>query len=367
MKGACVRTQSSLLGKVAVALLFSLVLSFLALPVAHTNAATSSPTLTALPQLTQIQQWLKTGSQKAPLPSALARQLGSVTQSNFQSDACREMPSAEPVARGCNFGDLSSSKVVVLYGDSFAEQLIPALSALGTKNHFRVIAYARLGCPFANIAISNWLGTVDQGCATFRKNVITEVKTMSPKPVLVLLSEFIQLNSPTNHLALVPVANFVNGVTKTMQDIGSTGLATRVILGVPQTNGLPATCLAKNLSNVSACALSTTTAFKRVHDLEIKTALTKIGVKTVNMSTLFCNNMCPVVAGNYFVHSDTVHMNAAYATVTATGLGTLIGCSSVGYSKAWLSANPIFSTLLPTLSSANVQAQCQVANNAPLA
>ncbi|MEI7478723.1 MAG: SGNH hydrolase domain-containing protein [Actinomycetes bacterium] len=277
------------------------------------------------------------------------------------------MPSAEPRANGCVFGDLSSTKTVVLYGDSFAEQLIPALSALGSKDHFRVLAYARLGCPFANVTISNWLGTVDQGCATFRKNVIAEIKAMNPKPVLVLLSELLQLNSPTNHAAFIPVASFVNGVTKTLQDLTSTGLMTRVIIGVPQTSGLPATCLAKNLSNVAACALPPSTAYAKVHDAEIKAALTRIGVKTVNLGPLFCNGLCPVIAGNYFVHSDTVHLNAAYATATATGFGTLIGCSAAGYPRAWLTANPIFTTLLPTLSSVTVQAQCQLANSAPLA
>jgi hypothetical protein len=336
------------------------------LALVNAGATISSNPYSQLPQLSQIQQWLRSGSAKAPLPKALISQLGSLTQSNFQTDPCRQMPSAEPVANGCGFGDLSSSTTVVLYGDSFAEQLIPALAALGTKYHFHVIAYARLGCPFASITISNWLGTVDKGCATFRQNVLAQISTMSPKPALVLLSEFIQLNSPTNHSILLPVSNFVSGVTKTLQAFNAAGLTSRVILGVPEASGLPATCLAKNLSNVSACASPTSTAFLKVHDTEIKAALTKIGVKTVNLSSLFCATVCPVVSGNYFVHSDSVHVNAAYVTATAPGLGTLIACSAVGAPTAWIAANPVFLALLPTLRTPTVQAQCQAANSAPL-
>ena len=47
------------------------------------------------------------------------------------------------------FGDRACARTVVLLGDSHAAQWFPALERLAEREHFRLIAWTKSGCPFA--------------------------------------------------------------------------------------------------------------------------------------------------------------------------------------------------------------------------
>ena len=121
----------------------------------------------------------------------LVSQLSSEANSRFV-DTCASQPAGgneSPAAVACTYGDKSAQQSLVLYGDSYVEQWLPAFDALGKQYHFKVLAYVRYGCPFAAVPERDYLNSVDSGCAQFRHNVIAAINAMTPPPSLTILAE----------------------------------------------------------------------------------------------------------------------------------------------------------------------------------
>jgi hypothetical protein len=242
----------------------------------------------------------------------------------FWADSCATTPGGSSTATACAFGDTSAKQTVVLYGDSFALQWVPALNALGAKNHFKVLAYVRIGCPFANRAVLDYLGSVDSGCPAFRSNVVAAVNSMRPVPQLVLAAEDFYRTAPDR--SSISSAQWAAAVSSTLSRLHGRHFPIGVILGIPAAKAEPSHCLAAHMSDVSACDTSTTDAFSAPADLKFSAAISSAHAYTVNVSMLLCGNSCPDVVHQTLVHADRWHLSAAYVQSLGRSFGSLVGC-----------------------------------------
>jgi len=94
----------------------------------------------------------------------------------------------ESISPICEFGNLSSSKTVVLYGDSHAVQWFPALEKLANEKGFKLITLTKSACPSIDVIRESVGAFKMSNCAAWRENAISRIK--QAKPDLIILSSF---------------------------------------------------------------------------------------------------------------------------------------------------------------------------------
>ena len=279
-----------------------------------------------LPDVAKVVAWVTGAQTTKTLPSNLLGQLSGESNATFLADLCLTKPGSTSAAKACAFGDTSSRQTVVLYGDSFALQWTPALAALGTADHFKVLVYARLGCPFANIAIESYTGSVDKGCAPFRSNALKAIRALSPKPLLVVLAEEFDRTAPGGKWGSISIGAYASAMSATLSKLPH--LTVAVLQGVPAASSDPSTCLAAHPADVTACSDAPAVAYNLPADKAFAATVKSARDSTVNVSMLLCGARCPDVIDGMLVHSDEWHFDKTYVAALAPALGSLLGCVS---------------------------------------
>ena len=82
----------------------------------------------------------------------------------------------------CVFGDKSSSKIVILYGDSHARMWLPALQPTMVSHGLRLVLIGHDGCPVPNL---NLTLAKYAGCNQIRTNALKVIIAAKPKMILV--------------------------------------------------------------------------------------------------------------------------------------------------------------------------------------
>jgi hypothetical protein len=328
------------------------------------SAATGK--IAALPGVAAVQAAVLKAEHLDQLPSNLVSQLSGENNTIFV-DPCESEPDqaslASPAATACSFGDTSSPEVMVLYGDSYAEQLIPAFDALGKADHFKVVVYIRLGCDFANVIDRDWLGTVDPGCATFRSNVISAINSMKPAPNLTLLAEaqFPVQQAPNG--STMSFASWATGIRSTLSQLQARPLG--VLMGTPASWSTPNTCLSRYVTRVYVCATPLKYAYSATRDKDDVAAIQASNAEVINLSSLFCGKACPNVINNQLVFANSDHIDKSYVATLTTAIGSLVGCMSTEVPAAQDPPGGILQSLVGPGASPSFGAACKAINHAP--
>lgn len=209
----------------------------------------------------------------------------------------------------CVYGDPNGAQTMVLYGDSHAQQWLPALDAEAKKLHWRLVALTKAACSVADMPVySNALGREYTECETWRKQALDRIVAMKPAIVLVSQSDAVAGNQST--------AQWADATTRTMATMRQDGLNAAYIRDTPMPPQNIPECLAGNINNVGACNFSLTQARQWGDRWQaVGKSLQQAGITTVDPTRWFCTAKgCPVVVGNILVYRDNSHMTATYST-----------------------------------------------------
>ena len=90
----------------------------------------------------------------------------------------------QTVSPRCEYGDVTSAKTIVLYGDSHAAQWLPALDLIGKKRGIKIVSLTKSACPSAEVIkeLSSQYDVDD--CQAFRDSSITRIKKIKPLAVI---------------------------------------------------------------------------------------------------------------------------------------------------------------------------------------
>lgn len=90
----------------------------------------------------------------------------------------------QTVSPRCEYGDVTSTKTIVLYGDSHAAQWLPALDLIGKKRGIKIVSLTKSACPSAEVIkeLSSQYNVDD--CQAFRDSSITRIKKIKPLAVI---------------------------------------------------------------------------------------------------------------------------------------------------------------------------------------
>jgi len=212
----------------------------------------------------------------------------------------------------CTYGDRSSNKSVLLFGDSRALQYFPAILPLAKRNHWRLTVLVRADCVAS-------LVNYEKYCDTFKRNMLKRIETQVRPDLVILGSATKGLYRVTrNGVALSREASqpyLVDGTVKLIRRLEATGTKVVVMRDQPIAPFVPSDCVAENLDRLRKCAFEPTSRRPRAFEL---TAARRAGVQIIDAQPMFCSRrLCPAVIGDAIVNKDNYHLTATYARTLA--------------------------------------------------
>jgi len=221
----------------------------------------------------------------------------------------------------CVYGDVAATSTVVLFGDSHAEQWLPALDLAAKQKHLRVVSWTKAACPAARLTVSNpSLNRTYTECDTWRSATIARIGALHPTLVLMSQSENVASSA-------VSPAQFATATVQTLTDLTAAGASRLAFVQDIPTPGtdLPG-CIATHLDDARACTYDRSTAYRYpARHAAMAPALKASGVTAVDPAAWFCApTRCPSVVGNVLVYRNESHMTVPYSRWLAPAIAALL-------------------------------------------
>lgn len=223
----------------------------------------------------------------------------------------------------CPVGDREASRTVVVYGDSQAGMLLPALDLVGTSNGFRVIGLVKLGC--APYAVDQWaFGERYVACDEFRDWARDRIREIAPD-VLVLGARGMwaihTVDGEPDQQA------WSRGVETTLDQVVAEAGKVVVVSGVGALPIRPPTCLSDPSSDLASCTSPEDERILVANELT-RAAVTDHGLTYADLTSLACRqHRCPLVAEQTVLYRDPAHLSMTWMRRVAWELATLMEVS----------------------------------------
>ena len=311
----------------AVALSGILVLTHLPTLVGHGAAVTIVQADSASPAVTQqMQAAVAAGVNTTSVPSNLEPQ--PAKGANDTPPSSRNGCHADflTIKQGdCVFGDPAGTHTAVIFGDSHAEQWLPALNAAGRKAGWKIVNWTKAACPPAEISVfAPTLNRQYTECDTWRKETLARIAALKPDLVLVSESENVVASN-------VAAKDFANDTIATLNELKAT--ASRQVLfmaDIPVPNYDMPSCVAQHLDKAKSCNFTVKNAYNYPDRHKVLLpAVQKAGFAVIDPLRWMCTEGdCPAVIGNYLVYRNTTHLSAAFSAWLAPMVAPLLKVSA---------------------------------------
>jgi hypothetical protein len=220
----------------------------------------------------------------------------------------------------CTYGDLSSKRTAVLFGDSHMQQWLPGIAAAAVKDHWRIIALNKASCPVADVTIFQAeLERKYTQCNPWRSAAIKRIAAI--RPTLIIASQSDE-NSGT-----VSVSTWANGTASVVAELREIAPVDFILDDPNPADGMVVPdCLSSHLKAALDCDYSPEHSSDPEKRRAVAAAVAKVGAHIVDPKSWMCTpSACPPIAGNILIYRDQAHVTATFS--------------------AWLA--PVFEGLLP--------------------
>ncbi len=212
----------------------------------------------------------------------------------------------------CVFGDLHSTRTMVLYGDSHAAMWFQALNYIALANHVKLVFLVKDACPAIDLPFGNPTGYGTPGgeftaCDRWHRFALERIRQL--KPDLVLISQEAILGPKEEPYS----ANRWESATTTT--IGKLGVpASRVVFlgNIPGFSTEGPQCLALHTDDVQSCSGWNSPYFV-LHNAAEQQAAARTGARYIDVIPWFCSSICTDVVGRYEPYWDRAHVDATYS------------------------------------------------------
>ena len=278
---------------------------------------------------------VKAATKLSKLPSSVAKTiLKARTDKSFWLDqACSvDFPSTDtPVCEG---GDLTASKLVVLYGDSHASMWMSALDAIGKKNKFKIRLFAKLACPIVQVPIWSYqLNKPFDECIQWQNKVLPLIQDLKPDLLIVTdqwkpavsngkISDF---DTPFMWEKEFPVA---------LKNLAQLSKKIVVIGNNPSLSQDPVACVSRPGANLALCASGRTQADNaRYNKIEAVATAAVSGTYIDTVAWACTPLLCPVVIANKLAYFDQWHFSESYIKYLTPALAEKLNLTKLGLTK----------------------------------
>ena len=200
----------------------------------------------------------------------------------------------------CEYGDPSSSKIVVLVGGSHTAQLHTLFDTLGADYGFKLLTITKAACSFG------YLDHLNDSCRQWNQKVLQTIKDLEPD-YIITNSTRAERSPNSSEFESVPVAYL-----ETWQELQSTGAEIIGIRDNPWFFERAAVCLWNNPSSASKCGRSRREIFAPSNPAD-SISNTLATFTSVDFSDLYCSeDLCPVFRDGIIMYRDKHHFTASY-------------------------------------------------------
>jgi peptidoglycan/LPS O-acetylase OafA/YrhL len=254
------------------------------------------------------------------LPSNLTPALASIkgTESAIYRDGCHvNYQSTNTPA--CVYGDPSSDKVVVLFGDSHAAQWFPAVDRLAREEHWKLVSLTKASCKVAAVT-TVYHGKPYSSCDEWRSKALARIVELHPALVIASSSD---AGDPA-HPSSDPHQQWTDGFGTTFRTLRNGGARVAEILDTPWPKGDAVDCAALYSRELERCDSDRGKAIQDpTRSAAIREAAKSAGVFVIDPVSWLCApaGNCPVVVGDTFVYRDDSHLDDSYSEAIAPVLG----------------------------------------------
>jgi hypothetical protein len=266
-----------------------------------------------------VEQVVAASVHTTAVPRNLTPTLATATRNlpDSQTDGCfTGLLGTAPSPKPCFYGDLHAKTTIVLYGDSHAEQWLPALEVLGRAHRWRILLLAKASCPpgFSGIYDPSLQRTYTE-CDAWHQAANAKIAALHPK--LVIMSEAVSTGGLRAGTGV-----WTGAATTAVETLRNQGIHTLFVGDTPRTKNIGPACVAENLGNATACELNQGYAYYfPARRAAVLTAARAAGAQTFDVNPLFCSaGKCMAVIGKYLVYRDSAHITADYARWLAPAL-----------------------------------------------
>lgn len=215
------------------------------------------------------------------------------------SDGCH-VGYGKVISTNCTYGDLSSSKTIVLFGDSHAAQWFEPLNAISTRDGYKFISLTKSACPAFKLPRVNKGSYKKEECTSWQENSIKRIKELSPKFVIISAFSHYDLSDKNYQKDNI----YVSGQKDLYNKLKGDGINLIYLSDTPK----PTKDIPKCLSNGP---------LKSCNDIHRSSNKVYEGFLTIDPYTWFCKGSCKAINNNYVVYRDDSHIsNDAALAVT---------------------------------------------------
>ncbi len=310
------REQSVVRNGLRLAALLGITLSFAAL-ISGTASASKSPDAVIAQEL---QAQLKVKNLPKDLEPGLYvtnQNIYAVGGAAYATAACSpySTPSQAYAPKPCWYGDLKSSKIIAIWGDSMALNWIPALDVVGKHQHWKVAMYSFSGCVPADVSSGAPGGAFNAtqiaACGAWHSTLPKAIRAIGAKVVIG--------TNATPTLGFSADTAFMQGLRRVWDRMDAPGYhPTRLMMGfTPHLKWNVPACLSTHRTAIDFC-----TMHYSLHDaygygptvLRDNRMQQIVGVTIIPTARWFCyQGACPVVLTNKLVFVDGDHTTIKFS------------------------------------------------------
>ena len=213
------------------------------------------------------------------------------TKPKIYSDGCNA-GGGKTNSSECLYGDLSSSKSIVLFGDSHAAQWFEPLNVIANDYGYKLISLTKSACPAFELPTFSKSAYKDEVCTSWRENSIKRINELSPEFVIIGTFSHYDLYEKNNQKENIYVLGQKDLYNKLKDDV--TNLI--YLSDTPK----PAIDIPKCLSN---------NPLKSCNDIERSSNKVYEGFLTIDPYAWFCKGSCKAINDNYVVYRDASHIS----------------------------------------------------------
>jgi peptidoglycan/LPS O-acetylase OafA/YrhL len=293
---------------------------------APTTTAPASPAAAALSALAagqaQVEAAVTASAGVRAVPANLTPPLASAASSEAAPmvDGCLQSYTAAAVDSGCLFGDTTSTRTALLFGDSHAAMWFPALDAWADANGWRLYVWTKAACPPVDITLfSPVLDRTWTECQEWYADALAAAATL--KPGLAVLGIAPNYDSAYHVTQNGPA--WLSGLDHTVSSLRADGASVMVLGSVPSPPVDVPVCLSGQLEDVPACTFSPVgqrvsggglVGIDQAGDRAEAATVAQAGGFYLDVDPWFCTStVCDVIVDNLLVYRDNSHITVPYA------------------------------------------------------
>ena len=197
----------------------------------------------------------------------------------------------ESVSDTCEYGDLTSKKTIVLYGDSHAAQWFPALEKIAVERKYKLVSLTKSACPAVQVPRDDKGAFKSKDCDQWRENSIQRIKSM--QPVAVIMSG-LQHYKPAAGSA-DRTTWWKDGQERLLKAITGGSKNLIYISDTPHPLRDIPSCLATN--SLEKCNTTEKTPNEII-----------AGFKQIDPTSWFCSDICEAVIDGFVAYRDASHI-----------------------------------------------------------